>query len=67
MHALQIGTSDPAHRVVDAIAADLPFVTGDGVVLLINGLGGTPLQALYLFNLAVSKQLDARELKVQRT
>lgn len=59
--------SDLAYRVVEAIVADLPFVAGDEVALLVNGLGGTPLQELYLFNLAVSQELEARELKIHRT
>lgn len=59
--------SDLAYRVVEAICADLPFVAGNEVALLVNGFGGTPLQELYLFNLAVSQELEARELKIHRT
>lgn len=56
-----------AARIVDALAADLPFTAGDEVALMINGLGGTPLQELYLFNRSVGKQLGAKGLMVHRT
>lgn len=59
--------TDLAGRLVEAIVADLPFVTGDEVALLVNGFGGTPLHELYLFNLAVHQELEARKLKVYRT
>ncbi len=35
-------------RMTDEIIADLPFATGDRVVLMINGLGGTPPTEQYL-------------------
>lgn len=38
-----------AHRMVRAIAPDLPFVRGDDVVVLVSGLGATPINELYIF------------------
>lgn len=35
-------------RMAGAIIADLPFRSGDRVVSMVNGLGGTPLLELYL-------------------
>jgi dihydroxyacetone kinase-like protein len=35
-------------RMTEAILADLPFHGGDGVIAMVNGLGGTPLMELYL-------------------
>jgi len=35
-------------RMTDEIIADLPFAAGDRVVLMINGLGGTPPTEQYL-------------------
>lgn len=35
-------------RMTDEIIADLPFASGDRVVLMINGLGGTPPTEQYL-------------------
>ncbi len=56
-----------ACRMVEAIAADLPFVSGNEVALMVNGLGNTPLQELYLLNNSVTRELEARELKIHRT
>ena len=56
-----------AGRIVEALAADLPFVAGDEVVLMINGLGGTPLQELYLFNSSVTRYVEAQGLNIYRT
>lgn len=58
---------DLAKRIVDKIADDLPFKTGDEVAVMINGLGGTPLHELYLFNRSVGKHIEARGLKVHKT
>ncbi len=58
---------DLAKRIVDKIADDLPFKTGDEVAVMINGLGGTPLHELYLFNRSVGKYVEARGLKVHKT
>lgn len=35
-------------RMVEKIIEDLPFVSGDRIALMINGLGGTPQVELYL-------------------
>ncbi len=56
-----------AVRIVDALFADLPFKAGDEVALMINGLGGTPLQELYLFNRAVTRHAQAKGLNIHRT
>ncbi len=56
-----------AYRMVEAIAADLPYVAGNEIAVMVNGLGNTPLQELYLLNNSVAQELEARELKVYRT
>ena len=56
-----------AGRIVDALVADLPFAAGDEAALMVNGLGGTPLQELYLFNRAVGRRVEAKGLKVHKT
>lgn len=56
-----------AERIVEALASDLPFRSGDEVALMINGLGGTPMQELYLFNRSVSQSVEARGLKIHKT
>jgi phosphoenolpyruvate---glycerone phosphotransferase subunit DhaK len=35
-------------RMAAAVVADLPFGTGDEVIVMVNGMGGTPLLELYL-------------------
>jgi dihydroxyacetone kinase-like protein len=39
---------DITSRLFDAVATDLPYVSGDRVALMINGLGGTPPAELYV-------------------
>ena len=59
--------SQLAERMVNQIVADVPFVAGEEVAVMINGLGATPLQELYLFNNAVSSFIEAKGLKIYRT
>ncbi len=56
-----------AERMVSQIVGDVPFVAGDEVAVMINGLGATPLQELYLFNNAVATCVEAKGLKIHRT
>lgn len=56
-----------AERMVEQIAGDLPFAAGDEVAVMINGLGATPLQELYLLNNAVAACVEARGLTIHRT
>ena len=43
------------------------FSSNDEVVLMVNGLGGTPLQELYILNRAVRKILDKENVRVYKT
>ncbi|MEW5721921.1 MAG: dihydroxyacetone kinase subunit DhaK [Thermodesulfobacteriota bacterium] len=58
----------PVDRVVDRmvkeILADLPFAAGDDVLLMINGLGGTPQVELYLAYRQARRVAEAAGLKV---
>ncbi len=56
-----------AERMVDLITKDLPIVSGDEVALIVNGLGGTPLQELYLFNNSVANVLESKNIKIYKT
>ncbi len=56
-----------AERMVDLITKDLPIVSGDEVALLVNGLGGTPLQELYLFNNSITNVLESKNIKIYKT
>lgn len=61
----------PADEVIkiitDSVIEDLPFICGDEVALLINGLGGTPIGELYIAAGIVHEILRNRKLKVFRT
>ena len=52
--------NEMAQMLIDPVLADLDFTVGEnGVVLLVNGLGGTPLIELYLMCAEFSRLLDA--------
>ncbi|HEY3752903.1 MAG TPA: dihydroxyacetone kinase subunit DhaK [Pseudonocardiaceae bacterium] len=61
----------PANEIVDellsTVADDLPFVSGDKVALMINGLGGTPISELYILYGRAHKQLAERGIEVKRS
>lgn len=56
-----------AKRMIDQIVDDVPFKAGDEVAVMINGLGATPLQELYLLNNSVAACVEAKGLKIHRT
>ena len=56
-----------ATELLDAILADLAPAQGSQVLLLVNGLGGTPLGELYVLCNAAHRRLRANGLQVQRT
>jgi dihydroxyacetone kinase-like protein len=53
-----------AKRMVDVVVPDLPFREGDEVVLLMSGLGSTPLMELYILYRDVTELLEAHRLSV---
>ena len=60
----------PADEIVDellsAIVPDLPFVSGDRVAVMVNGLGGTPISELYILYGIIHKRLIALGMTVGR-
>lgn len=52
--------------LVEAVASDLPFASGDRVGLMINGLGGTPVSELYLLYGLAHDELQRRGITVGR-
>ena len=61
-------TSDAlAKDCVDLLMADLPFIEGDEVALMINGFGATPLQELYVFNNSIRKLLAEKNITIYDT
>ena len=60
----KIKTADKTtEMLMDAIIDDLPFKNGDTVSVLINGLGATTLQELYIVNKKVSEMLEKYKIK----
>ena len=55
-----------AKRMTDIILTDLPFQSGAEVVVLVSGLGSTPVMELYIVFNEVVKILSAKGIKVYR-
>jgi dihydroxyacetone kinase-like protein len=55
-----------AQRMVDAVLPDLPFGDGDEVVVLISGLGATPIMELYILYNKVEELLQEKGISIYR-
>lgn len=53
--------------MVEKTVNDLPFKRNDEVAVLINGLGATPPEELYILNNKIKELLDSNGIKVYRT
>jgi dihydroxyacetone kinase len=62
-----VSADEIAKMVVDHLVPDLPFSENDDVVMLVNGLGATPLQELFIMNMCVRKLMDNRKINVYKT
>jgi dihydroxyacetone kinase-like protein len=58
---------DVADLLVDAVIGDLAPRAGSSIIVLLNGMGGTPHQELYLLNGEIHRALRARRLVIART
>ena len=62
---------EPADAIVDRllhpILEDLPFASGDRVLLFVNGMGGTPQIELYLAYRRAAEVLKERGITVERS
>ena len=56
-----------AEMLVEPILHDLDFTGGDGIIALVNGMGGTPLIELYLMYAEVVSILDKAGVSVARS
>ncbi|PFK47140.1 dihydroxyacetone kinase subunit DhaK [Bacillus cereus] len=56
-----------ASRMTNDLVKDLGLDEDDEIAVLVNGFGGTPLQELYLFNNAVTRELSKRNIRMNRT
>lgn len=61
-----LSADELANRMTNDLVKDLGVKDGEEIALLVNGFGGTPLQELYLFNNAVTRELAARNIKMNR-
>ncbi len=56
-----------AGMMLDIILPDLPFEENDEVVVLLSGLGATPVMELYILFNKVADQLKGKKIKVHRS
>ncbi len=54
-------------RLLDVILPDLPFASGDRVLLMTDGMGGTPLAELYIAHRRASERLAEEGIEVVRS
>lgn len=63
-----VKTSDElAAESLETILKDMPVEAGEEVAVLINGLGATSVEELYIFSGSVRKILDEKGIRVYRT
>lgn len=56
-----------ASQSIEALLKDMPVESGGEVAVLINGLGATSIEELYILNAAVSEELGKLGVKIYRT
>jgi len=56
-----------AKRMVDIVVPDYPYESGDEVVVLISGLGATPIMELYVLFAETEKLLIEQGIKIHRS
>lgn len=56
-----------AERMVEIVVNDLPFAKGDEVVVLVSGLGATPVMELYVLYNEIEKLLDVKGIKIHKS
>jgi dihydroxyacetone kinase/dihydroxyacetone kinase-like protein len=67
IHRGPLETADQvADRLLDAIVADLGLTGGERVVVLVNGMGATPLEELYIVYRRVHKRLTDLGVTIHR-
>jgi dihydroxyacetone kinase-like protein len=59
-----IKADEVVEQVIPRILADLPYQHGDEVSVLINGLGATPKEELYIIFRQVARKLQAAGIKI---
>ena len=65
---VKLATADAiAEETIGAITAGLGLKSGDRVLLMVNGFGGTPLMELYLMYDAAARLCAGKGLKIARS
>ncbi len=58
---------DMAKRMTDIVLPDYPFVEGDKVVVLVSGLGATPVMELYVLYDEIEKLVSEKGIKIHKS
>jgi dihydroxyacetone kinase-like protein len=58
--------ADIVARMATAIVDDLPYESGDKVLAMVNGMGGTPLIELYIVYRELNRFLQGRGIGIER-
>lgn len=58
---------DIARRMIEVVVPDLPFGRGDEVVVLLSGLGATPVMELYILYGHLAAMLEAAGIRIHRS
>jgi dihydroxyacetone kinase-like protein len=68
IHRGALETADAiTDRIIDALVADLELKAGDRVACLVNGLGATPLEELYILYRRVHQVLGGLGVEIAKT
>ena len=63
----ELETADKmAARMTDIVLPDYPFESGDEVVVLVSGLGATPVMELYVLYNEIEKILGEKGMKIHK-
>jgi len=66
-HRIKLESADKVtEMLVQPVVEDLPFKSGDEVLLFVNSMGGTPLIELYIVYRKAVELLEAKGIKVVR-
>lgn len=68
IEVVPIETADKmAKRMTDIVLPDYPFEAGDEVIVLVSGLGATPVMELYVLYNEIEKILEKKGIRVHRS
>lgn len=68
IEVVDLKTADEvAEIMLDIIIPDLPYINGDEVIVLLSGLGATPIIELYIVYNKVAVLLEEKGIKVHRS